>query len=214
VFIIFADTHRIIGNNIYENVLSVYDIELDKSQLLWGSVLPDILPQFKFHRHYQKESLNYIVNEIVKLIFLFRYIDFNDEMVPLKLQIVSKKIGIISHYLSDFVCFPHANRWTFKNSMFKHISYESKLNNYAPIHLFKKNVINVEDVDIFQYKIIKLRPLIKEYIEKVVKEYSEDMSFERDLDYSLSLSLKVTNFIFDTINAYDENTVKQFAFEF
>lgn len=75
MFDIFGDTHKIIANKIYENIFDIYGIKLDNNSLLWGSVAPDILPQFRLHRHYKKESLNYVVNEIIKLIFLTRFID-------------------------------------------------------------------------------------------------------------------------------------------
>jgi hypothetical protein len=214
VFDIFGDTHKIIGNNIHENIYDIYGIKLDKDKLLWGSVAPDILPQFKLHRHYKKESLNYIVNEIIKLIFICRYIEFNSRIDPLAMKILSKKIGIISHYLSDFVCLPHAERWTFTSSMFKHINYESKLNDYSPYHDFKKNVITVDDIDIFQERVIKLKPIIKKYIEDVIEEYSLKTGYDNDLNFALSLNLKVSYFIIDTVKAYTEEAYKDFAFEF
>lgn len=212
---IFKETHKIIAENIHQNINDIYGINLDKDKLAWGSIAPDILPRYRFHRHYQKESLNYIVNEIVKLIFISRFIEFNRRIDPLTKKILSKKIGIISHYLSDFVCLPHAERWTFTSSnMIKHINYESRLNDYAPNHAFKKNIINVDDVDIFQNRIIKLGPMIKKYIEDVVEEYSLKTGFENDLNFALSLNLKATYFIIDTINAYTEEVHKDFAFEF
>lgn len=214
MFDIFADTHKLIGNKIHENIYDIYGIELDKDKLLWGSVAPDILPQFKLHRHYKKESLNYVVNEIIKLIFISRYIEFNSKIDPLAIKILSKRIGIISHYLSDFLCLPHAERWTFTNSMFKHISYESKLNDYSLFHDFKKNVITVDDIDIFQERVIKLRPIIKKYIEDVIEEYSLKTGFDNDLNFALSLNLKVSYFIIDTVKAYTEEAYKDFAFEF
>lgn len=211
---IFKDTHKIIASNIHSNIYDIYGIKLDKDKLLWGSVAPDILPQFKLHRHYQKESLNYVVNEIVKLIFISRYIEFNRKIEPITIRVLSKKIGIISHYLSDFVCLPHAERWTFTTNMVKHINYESRLNDYSSNHDFKKNVITIDEIDIFQDRVIKIRPLIKKYIEDVIEEYSLKTGFENDLDFGLSLSLKVSYFIIDTINAYTEETYKDFAFEF
>ncbi|WP_236915192.1 zinc dependent phospholipase C family protein [Clostridium sp. Cult2] len=214
MFKIFAETHRIIGNNIYEKIYDIYGIELDKDKLLWGSVAPDVLPQFKLRRHYQRESLNYVVNEIIKLIFICRYIEFNSKIDPLAIKILSKRIGIISHYLSDYVCLPHAERWTFTNSMLKHINYESKLNDYSIYHDFKKNVINVEDMDIFQEKVIKLKPIVKKYIEDVVEEYSFKTGYENDLNFALSLNLKISYFIIDTVKAYTEDAYRDFAFEF
>lgn len=214
MFKIFADTHRIIANNIYENIYEIYGIELNKKKLLKGSVAPDILPQYKLHRHYKDESLNYIVNEIVKLIFISKALNLKGMIDPIRMNILSYNIGILSHYLSDFVCLPHAQRWTFSKHFIKHVNYESKLNEYAPYHDFKKNVITVEDMDIFKTKVIKLKPIIREYIEKVVEEYSHYAGFKGDLDFALSLSLKVSYFIIDTVMAYSHGAYRHFAFEF
>ena len=214
MFKIFVDTHKIIASNIYENIYDIYDIKLNKKDLLWGSIAPDILPQFKLHRHYKDESIDYVANEIVKLIFISRYIEFNSIIDPITMKILSKKIGIISHYLSDFVCLPHAERWTFTTSMFKHIKYEYKLNEYVLRHDFKKNVVYVEDIDIFEKRVIKLKPMIKNYIEDVVEQYQIKPGFKYDLNFALSLNLKVSYFIIDTVRAYTEERYKNFAFEF
>ena len=214
MFKIFSESHKIIASNIYDNVFNIYGLKLDKEKLLWGSVAPDILPQYKFIRHYQDESINYVSKEIMKIIFISRYIEFNKILDPLAIKILSKKIGIVSHYLTDYVCLPHAKRWTFADSMIKHIKYESNLNEYAPKHSFKKNVINVDDIDIFSNEFSTLKSTIKDYIETVVKEYSLKTSFKNDLDFSLSLNLKITFFILDTIRAYSEDIHREFALEF
>lgn len=70
MFKIFSETHKIIASNIHENIYNVYDVELNKEALLWGAIAPDILPQYKVKRHYKRESLNYVVGEIVKLIYI------------------------------------------------------------------------------------------------------------------------------------------------
>lgn len=214
MFEIFSDSHKIIAKNIHQSILEIYDIELDKNKLLWGSISPDMLPQYKLHRHYKKESLNFIVNEIVKLIFVSRFIEFNSKLDPIGMSVLSKKIGIISHYLSDFVCLPHAERWTFGKHMVKHMNYESKLNDYALFHDFKKNVITIDDMDIFEHTVIKLKSIIKKYIEDVIEEYSFKSGFENDLDFALSLSLNVSYFIIDTVKAYNHEAYKEFSFVF
>lgn len=210
---IFADTHKIIASNIYDNILDIYGLKLDKDKLLWSSVAPDILPRYKFIRHYQEESINFISKEIMKIIFISRYIDFNKILDPLAIKLLSKKIGIISHYLSDYVCLPHARRWTFSDSMIKHIKYEAGLNEYAPKHNFKKNVIDCDDINIFDSSIITLRATIRQYIENVVEEYSHKTGFKNDLNFALSLNLKITYFILDTIEAYSEDIHTVFALE-
>ena len=121
MFKIFSDSHKIIASKIYDNVFDIYGLKLDKEKLLWGSVCPDILPQYKFIRHYKDESLNYIAKEIMKVIFISRYLEFNKILDPLAIKILSNKIGIISHYLSAAVCLPHANRWRVRDSVIKHI---------------------------------------------------------------------------------------------
>ena len=213
VFIIFSDSHKIIATKMHENIYDIYGVKLDKDKLLWGSVAPDILPKYKFIRHYKDESLNYVVQEIINIIFLSRYIDFNKSTDPIAMKHLSKKIGIISHYLTDYVCLPHANRWTFYDNMVKHIKYESGLDQYVKTHDFKKNVINVDDLFIGDIPEKKLRNTIKNYINKIVEEYSIKTGFKNDLNFALSLNLKISYFILDTIAAYSEEINTQFAFE-
>lgn len=211
MFKIFAETHKIIASNIHDNIYEIYDLKLDKDKLLWGSIAPDILPQYRLIRHYKDESITFIVKEIMKIILGSSFLNSNKYLDPIAIKIFSKKIGIISHYLSDYVCLPHANRWTFIGSMRKHLKYESSLEDYAKKHDFKKNVITVNDLDIRDYRVIHLRDAIKDYIESIIEEYSQDISFKNDLDFSLSLNLKITYFILDTIEAYSEDIHRELA---
>lgn len=174
---------------------------------------PDILPKYKLVRHYKDESINHIAKDIMKLIFVSRYINFNKINDPIAIKLLSREIGIISHYLSDYVCYPHANRLTFFGSMKTHIKYESSLNDFARNHDFKKNVVQVDDIDIYDGKFTALKSKIKNYIDEVVRIYNEKNSFANDLNFALSLNLKMTYFILDTINEYSEELYSQFAFE-
>ena len=151
----------------------------------------------------------------MKIIFVSRYVEFNKILDPLAMKILSKRIGIVSHYLSDFVCLPHADRWTFtksRESLVKHVKYESALEEYAKRHTFKSNVISIEDINIYDVEFLGLHAKITEYIEEVVKEYKINTSFKNDMDFALGLNLKITCFIVDTINAYSPEIHGQFAF--
>lgn len=207
---IFAETHKIIASNLYDNIYDLYDFKLDKEKLLWGSIAPDYLPQYRFIRHYKDESINYVSKEIMKIIFASRLIDLSN-LDQVAVRIFSRKIGIISHYLADYVCLPHAKRWTFNGTMRKHIRYESSLDDYAKEHDFSKNVITLDDMDIRDYQILSLRNKINSYIEEVIEEYSQKTSFKNDLDFSLSLNLKITCFILDTIELYSEDIYRELA---
>lgn len=88
---IFADSHKIIASNIYDNVFRIYGLKLDFDKLSWGSVAPDILPKYKLIRHYKEESINYIALEIMKIIFISRFLDINKILDPLAVRLLSKK---------------------------------------------------------------------------------------------------------------------------
>ncbi|MBC8590404.1 zinc dependent phospholipase C family protein [Lachnospiraceae bacterium NSJ-29] len=213
----FADTHKIIATNIYDSVYHKYGLKLHKKKLLWGSIAPDILPKYRFIRHYKDESIDYIAKEIIKIIYISRYIEFNNILDPIAIKILSKKIGIISHYLADYVCLPHANRWTFTkstNSMVNHIKYESDLNEFAKTFSFNKNIIDTSNIDIYDSKITGLKDKITKYINDVVDEYLLINSLERDLNFASALNIKITYFILYTIETYSEELHRQFIFEF
>ena len=148
------------------------------------------------------------------MLFRSRFLDLNKKLDPFTIKILSKKIGIISHYLSDYVCLPHANRWTFYNSLIKHVKYESKLNGFVTNHDFKNNVIYTEDLNIYDINVMDLRKKIKDYINNVVKEHSMKKGFKNDLNFAVSLNLKLTYFILDTIALYSEEIEGHFAFQF
>ena len=65
------------------------------------------------------------------------------------------------------MCLPHALRWTFSENMIKHIKYESQLNDMAPKHDFKKNVINVDDLNILDAHSIGLKKKKKNILTKL-----------------------------------------------
>lgn len=214
MFDIFADSHKIIANEIHRNVEDIYGLKLDKKKLLWGSVSPDILPKYRLIRHYQDESIEYIAKEIVKVIYIGRFLESNGKVDPITVKLLSNKIGVISHYISDFTCVPHAKRWTFTDSMIKHIRYESRLNDYAKHHDFKENIIYTEDIDIRDIEFNDLKDEVVRYIENIVEEYSVKESFENDLNFALNLNLKLTNFVMDTIIEYAIELRRQLVLEF
>lgn len=214
MFQIFADTHKIIAESVYNEVYDLYNLKLDKKALETGSILPDILPKYRFIRHYKDESLDYIADEIVKLIFASRYIEVDKILNPFVVRSLSKRLGIISHYLSDYVCLPHAMRWTFYDSMLKHIKYEKKLNEYATRHSFKKNIIDTEDIVVDDFDHYSLKVLIISYINNIIEEYLINTNQKNDMDYALNINLKLTFFILDTIKLYNAIINKQLIVQF
>ncbi|WP_245196381.1 zinc dependent phospholipase C family protein [Soehngenia longivitae] len=180
-------------------------MQLDNNKLLWGSIAPDYLPKYKFIRHYKDESINYVVNEILKIILFTKYVDISIVPQSIVVASLSKKIGIISHYLSDYVCYPHAQRWTFSDSMIKHIKYENNLNDFAKSYKFDQpqSKIYVPDIDLDSLNLHNTKKTIKKFIDQVVEEYnktaSKTASFSNDLDFANFINRKMIFFIIDTM---------------
>nr|WP_245311162.1 zinc dependent phospholipase C family protein [Peptoniphilus stercorisuis] len=212
VFKILAQTHKTIALEVYDKIEKNYNIKLDIKKLSWGSIAPDYLPYYKLIRHYKKESLDYIANEIVKLIFLCRYSSLDEEINPVLLKYVSKKMGVISHYLCDYTCYPHAYRKTFMGSMKSHIKYEADLNQYAIGYEFIKDITKTQKIDLYEDSNLKLVEKIKDYINSVVDEYmNAERSFDTDLNYALDLSQNIACFIVETVLNYSEDMEYQFV---
>lgn len=212
---IFAETHKEIARNINKEISRLYNIELDEKRFVWGSVAPDYNPKYKLHRHYADESLDFIVNEIKKLIFLGRFIDIDNETFNgLSKKLFSRKLGIISHYLSDFVCRPHYERWTFQEAMIRHISYEKKLNQIAEGYEFKIN--GIEDIELRTDDNGKfdINQIVLDFVNRVIDEYAMNPGFDQDLQFAFNLNLRMSYFVLDTIKLYnlERNIQKAFVF--
>lgn len=213
MFKIFPQTHKIIASEISKNVKEVHNIILDEKIIRKSSIIPDFAIKYKLIRHCQDESLDFIANEIVQLIYLSKILNYS-VLDRINRKLLSAKIGVISHYLSDYVCLPHKERWTFKDSMSQHVRYESRLGKVALNHEFNKNILTVEDMDPFHADYIYLKDMVKTYIEDVVEEYSYKRDYQRDLDFALSLNIKITNFIIEVVTEMNkqESLAKSFVF--
>ncbi|MDO5690576.1 MAG: zinc dependent phospholipase C family protein [Tissierellia bacterium] len=212
---IFADTHRKIARSIHRDIYNIYNIELDEKKLVWGSVSPDFYPKYKFIRHYAEESQDFIIAEISKLIFFCRFIDiqrigFND----ITIQYFSRKLGLISHYLSDYMCRPHYERWTFNESLIKHVTYEQQLNEVAQDFEFRK--IDLARIDLEQdvEGSIRVKQIVRDYLDQVLVDYGTGSGYEHDLDFAYNLNLRMTFFILDTVKLFAMEKVMQAAFVF
>ncbi len=211
MFKIHTQTHKLISNHLFNHIKDNYDIELNYEKLTWGSIAPDILPKYKLYRHYYDNSIDYIILKIAKVIFLNRFLDLKKPNY-LALKMFSRDIGIISHYLSDFTCLAHADRWELPKSLVKHIRYEKELNEYSKTHVFKSLDLNLPQIEIDNGDIFKQIPKIKLFIERVVYEYLQGQSFERDLDFALYLNKAVFEFIIEAILEHEGNTAYSYAY--
>lgn len=213
MIVIFPDTHKIIAKNIYNEIYDNYNIKLSKNRLMWGAVSPDILPKYKIYKHYKDDNENMVINEIISLIYIVKVFDFYN-LSGFRKTILSNRLGVISHFLCDYVTLPHKEKWTFNDSFNKHVVYEKELNELAKNHKFNSDIISIEKINIYEDETIMLKSIVKKYIDDVVKEYSKAQSYERDLDFGLSLSLNVSLFIIETAIELNKNTSTEYSFVF
>lgn len=99
-------------------ILSAYEQELNKFFFKMGNTLPDLLPNMRFRLHTEQHSTDFVykrINKLLKRKHLSRYV-------------LSVKLGIISHFLSDFCCAPHKSNYT--GSLIDHRKHEVNLTNY------------------------------------------------------------------------------------
>lgn len=131
-----------------------------------------------------------------------------------KKRYISRKIGVISHFLSDYMCLPHKENWTFDKSFVDHYKYEKDLNKYAKSHEFTENIIGVKPIDLYEDETIHLKELVINYIDQVEKEYSKSVSFKRDLDFALNLSFNMSSFILEVAQALATEKDLRYSFVF
>ena len=204
MFKILPDTHKIVAKIVHDRIKEKYNVNLNLDKILWGSIAPDVLPYYKTKRHYFDESGDYIAREISKLIYFSRYSYSEGNESKLFINYMSKKLGIIMHYLCDFVCYPHAYRMTFIENLRKHVKYEQGLALYARENKFLeesfRDVISCEDINFFENSDIKLEKKVKTYLIKVIEEYKDsNHSFDNDLNFALNLSTNISILVIESI---------------
>ena len=193
---------------VHDRIKEKYNVNLNLDKMLWGSIAPDVLPYYKTKRHYFDESGDYIAREISKLIYFSRYSYSEGNESKLFINYMSKKLGIIMHYLCDFVCYPHAYRMTFIENLRKHVKYEQDLALYARDNKFLEEsfraVISCEDINFFENFDIKLEKKVKAYLIKVIEEYKDsNHSFDNDLNFALNLSTNISILVIESILEYN-----------
>lgn len=147
------------GKNIYLNN-KMFEI---------GNVIPDFSPYHKFIRHYKKSSLEHITKEIEKT-----------SMIE-DINIKSLKLGIISHYLSDYYCYPHFNNMGFTTKdIMKHINYERSMADY------------IEDYEVIKHKEYEFGSLNK-LIDSKTYDYNNNKEFKEDIDTAISIVINLVN---------------------
>ena len=176
-------THIIISKSLINNIDSDKKNMINEKSFIYGNIKPDILSKYKLKKHYLDESYDMIRNKILYLSSL----NMSALEKTFTKNLFSQEVGVVCHFLADFFCVAHSERWEFKHSMKIHIKYESNLTKVAKDYKLKNDRCrNIEDIDEFFYRLYD--------------EYKKNGNFEQnDLEYSTYICNTVLNYILERI---------------
>lgn len=180
------NTHKALAQNFIKNVEKDKIFLISESNFIWGNLKPDSMSKYKFKKHYFEESFDMIVNKIKFLSSL----TIDDIYYRYTIKKFNQELGVVCHFLTDYFCVPHFQRWEFKsaNNMKEHILYENELNKFNKIYILKKEINTKLSLDD-----------IRDYILNLQKEYNGSISFEKDILYSSHICNSVINLVLEEV---------------
>lgn len=189
------NTHLTISNALIENLDSSKSFFYKRKDFIYGNIKPDMTSKYVLHKHYLKESFDMIIGKIKSLCKLS--LDFIEKYFSISK--FSQELGVICHFLCDFFCVPHSQRWEFSHSFKKHVIYEKDLQSIAKDTNFK----TLEKASIHHIG-------VEEFFNKLYKEYVKKEDFENDLFFSTYMCNSVVDYI---LNCILDNTVRSYTLQ-
>lgn len=189
------NTHKSLASLFIENVDKDKKFLINNTHFIWGNLKPDSVSKYKFKKHYFNESFNMIVYKIKFLSTL----SLDDIFIRYSLRKFNQELGVICHFLCDYFCVPHYQRWEFKSpgAVKDHVLYENDLNKYAKSYNIKKEINSSLTCD-----------EIKKYINNLQEEYNGKIAYERDLEYASHICNTVIDLILNKVVLNQKNNNK------
>lgn len=118
--------HMELSQTIRKAIEKELDVKIDRIRFIYGNIKPDLRPNLLNIPHYKDSAKEFVMGEIEKL-------------ASSQLQTsrkwskdLSERMGVITHYLSDFFCYAHSEH--FQGDLVRHLFYESHLWYYFQSH--------------------------------------------------------------------------------
>ncbi len=122
-------SHMIISMKVKHSVEELFPVKLKTFKFLYGSIKPDISRKFSDIPHFKADSQEFVRAELDKILRT-EYSDYLESKGDF-----SERLGVLTHYLSDFFCHAHSDR--FEGGKLMHGIYEMKLMIYCGAKLRK-----------------------------------------------------------------------------
>lgn len=190
-------THWIIVSKLYDELPLSKKLLIKRRNFLYGSIKPDMVSKYKLTKHYRDESYEAIIEKINTLL----NVQWDDISSNKGLCGFSQDLGVVCHFICDFFCVPHNERWEFKHSMKAHLNYEKNLNKKAKCYTFNK------------FLKLKINPniSIETFLKTIYVSYMKDKSldtYSKDLQYSYLICYLVVDAILDeTFDSYKQSLI-------
>ncbi|WP_297633819.1 zinc dependent phospholipase C family protein [uncultured Clostridium sp.] len=179
------NTHKLIANVLFHNIDDDKKFLVSKNRFIWGTIKPDCASKYKFKKHYFDESVGMIIEMIKDLSKMTP-----DEVIQDGVGKFSAELGVVCHFLCDYYCIPHSQRWEFKNpnAVRQHVNYERELAKIAKnydVSLMRLDRLQINDID--------------EFIFKTQEMYKKKESFLNDLNFAYYICNSVTNAVLKSV---------------
>ncbi|PLS19766.1 hypothetical protein CVD28_03935 [Bacillus sp. M6-12] len=177
-----------LSHHIATHIKEKVDYEFEKSTFTWSNMKPDFVPSLAVKKHYIDESFPFVIEEILSLMKT----PMEDLLNKRTKKVFEAKLGVICHFVSDFFCVPHNQRWEFKHSMIPHVKYETKLEGITK---------DISMIDTMLTPTIQTysRESISLFLRELLDEYEQKKDYERDLLYSVNVCTAVSTFIIQAV---------------
>ncbi len=116
-------THLGISRGIMAVIERNLGVKLDGVGFMFGNIKPDIDPKLSSVPHIKNTAMDFVSCEIKSLLSM------EDKIKNKCTREFSERLGLVTHYLSDFFCYAHSEY--FKGNILKHYLYENKLSGYC-----------------------------------------------------------------------------------
>lgn len=182
------NTHFMISKSVINNIDQSKSFFINESNFIYGNMKPDAFSKYVLKKHYLDESLDMIISKIKYLTSL----TLNGISKYFSVSKLSQELGVICHFLCDFFCVAHSQRWELKHSMSKHISYEKELACVA------------KELDLSKFKFKFKGESItnnnfEDFFNNLYSEYKNRLDYENDLLFSTYVCNSVLNYVLDSI---------------
>ena len=144
--------HHNIGKNICSG-LKELGCHINEKLFLLGNLFPDLIHSYLWRPHKYNHSREYIREKMI--------------MLKNKPRLVSFHMGVLTHYICDYFCYPHSD--CYDQGLLQHILYEIRQKTPDNYHKAKLNIkaFTIEELD----KLVKWYEDFRKILDDIELDY-------------------------------------------